>query len=168
MNLIIPIFIVIVFLLIYNLGIYYLSKKRLWKLNYFNSKTLKYINYVSLILFLGLLILNFIFEIRPKGLYTNEIIFGIIFITGILFFLFGDKKVSNKIEKGYFYILLLIPTISIIFFGINPTKTSTFSDRIFAPLVTFILKTQNIEYRIPEMDYFNKKELKFLKRNHFI
>ena len=145
MEMIIFLLIAIVCLLIYNFGLYYWNKKVSWKLNTPLSKTLLYSHYISLFLFVSLLILNY-YNIRPKGLSTTKIIFFITFLTGFFLYFIGSKNTFGKTAFIYIYFLLNIPSLSFISFTITPVRTSRFVDRIFNP-VTYIY-FENSKYRV--------------------
>ena len=166
MNLTIPILFVI-FIVLINLGIYFLGKKGKWKLNPKLSKLLKHIHYLCLAFFLVLLILNLCFDIRPKGQSTTKVIFILTSITAILFYAIGLLIKSKKIERAYFSLWVLIPIISICLFLITSFRFTKVIDRIFNPISYIFF--ENSDYRIQNTDdgLFQPKRVEAFKKKLF-
>ena len=99
----------ILFIIIYGSGLFFWSKGTTWRLDNKPTYYIKYLHYIFLSLTLVAVVVEFVFGLHFRGLWTTRIIVIGLLITGVFFYPFADKKAENSVEKGYFKLFAVLP-----------------------------------------------------------
>lgn len=166
----------ILFIIIYGTGLYFWDKDVTWRLDHKPTRYIKYIHYSFLILTVVAVIINFVFGLHFRGLWTTRLVIIGLLVTGIFFYPFANKAAENKVEKNYFKLFsflpigiagfLLVPLIGVIF-------TLTLFGRLTDPASEIFYEDDKLRIQStymgvlgpPQLDIIEKKGL-FEKRHY--
>jgi hypothetical protein len=102
----------IVFVIVYTYGLFRWDKHVSWRLNSKVSKTIKYVHYLTLFVALTIAFTYLQFGIGLRGLWTTRTFVIISLLTGVFFNFVTDKTILNKLEKVYFKLFSLLPSVT--------------------------------------------------------
>jgi hypothetical protein len=103
---------IIALLFLYTSGIFLWDKLVAWRLSRKVSKTIKYVHYLTLFVALSIVFTYSQFGVGLRGLWTTRTFVIIALLTGVFFNFVTDKTIMNKMEKVYFKLFSLLPTLT--------------------------------------------------------